>query len=302
MDNAIATMRRFNRFFTKFVGALDTDFLQTGMSLAEARILFEIAQAEPCIAADIRDALGLDPGFLSRVLSRFEARRWIERLREAGDGRRRTLALTADGRECFRVLDQRQRQKVQAIFAKLGRGQASQLVSALATAQSILQGGQTAAFTLRPFKPGDMGLVVARQTLLYTAQYGFNANIEVNEGEVTAAFLKNYKPGREQCWIAEVGGIMAGSIFLTDEQNGLARLRLLYVEPDFQGRGIGDALVAACIAFARSVGYTRISLWTHAILQGARRIYARHGFRIVSTEEHDTFGPVLLGETWELTL
>ena len=302
MDDAIATLRRFNRFFTKFVGALDADFLETGMSLAEARILFEIAQAEPCIAADIRDALDLDPGFLSRVLGRFEARSWIERLREEGDGRRRTMALTAEGRERYRLLDGRQREKVHAILDQLAPAQRSRLVTALATAQTILEGHQTAAFTLRTFKPGDMGLIVARQTLLYTAQYGFNANIEVNEGEVTAAFLKNFKPGREQCWIAEIGGVMAGSIFLTDEQNGLSRLRLLYVEPDYQGRGIGDALVGACVAFARSVGYTRITLWTHAILHGARRIYARHGFEIVRTEEHDTFGPRLLGETWEMSL
>ncbi len=302
MDNAIAALRSFNRFFTKFVGALDADFLQTGMSLVEARILFEIAQAEPCIAADIRDALDLDPGFLSRVLGRFESRRWIERLREESDGRRRTLALTKEGRAQFDILDERQRSKVQATLASLGTAQQSQLAVALTTAQTILQGTPNAGFTLRPFRPGDMGLIVCRQTLLYTEHYGFNSNIEVNEGEVATEFLKNFKPGREQCWIAEVGGAIAGSIFLTDEQNGLSRLRLLYVEPAFQGRGIGDALVATCIRFAREVGYANITLWTHSILHGARRIYARHGFEIVSSEEHDTFGPMLMGETWRLGL
>jgi DNA-binding MarR family transcriptional regulator/GNAT superfamily N-acetyltransferase len=302
MDDAISTLRSFNRFFTKFAGALDANFLETGMSLAEARILFEIAQAEPCIAAHIGDELALDPGFLSRVLTRFESRGWIERLREESDGRRRTMALTEEGRARFRSLDERQRQEVQAILARLDAPQRQQLVCCLASAQTILQGGKTEAFSLRPFKPGDMGLIVCRQTLLYSEHYGFNSNIEVNESEVTAVFLKNFKPGREQCWIAEVGGAIAGSIFLTDEQNGLSRLRLLYVEPAFQGRGIGDALVAACIAFARNVGYARMTLWTHSILHGARRIYARHGFEIVASEEHDTFGPMLMGETWELKL
>jgi DNA-binding MarR family transcriptional regulator/GNAT superfamily N-acetyltransferase len=302
MEDAISTLRRFNRFFTKFVGALDANFLETGLSLAEARILFEIAQAEPCVASDISDALEIDPGFLSRVLARFESRHWIERLREENDGRRRTVSLTDQGRQQFSVLDTRQRREVQAILSKLDGPTRRQLVASLSTAHTILEGRPAAPFTLRPFGPGDMGLIVSRQALLYTEHYGFNSNIEVNEGEVTTAFLKNFKPGREQCWVAEVDGAIAGSIFLTDEANGLSRLRLLYVEPAFQGRGIGDALVASCVAFARAVGYAKITLWTHSILHGARRIYARHGFEMTDSAEHDTFGPVLMGETWELAL
>jgi GNAT superfamily N-acetyltransferase len=147
-----------------------------------------------------------------------------------------------------------------------------------------------------------MGLIASRQSILYRTVYGWSERIEIIEGEVTTAFLRDFKPGREQCWVAEVGDTIAGSIFLTDEQDGLSRLRLLYVEPAFQGRGIGDALVAACVAFARDVGYAKITLWTHSILHGARRIYARHGFEMVATEKHDTFGPMLLGETWELSL
>jgi GNAT superfamily N-acetyltransferase len=156
------------------------------------------------------------------------------------------------------------------------------------------------AFTLRPFRTGDMGLIVSRQSIFYRERHGWNHNIEVNEGEVTTAFLRNFKPGREQCWVAEIGGAFAGSIFVTDEGGGLARLRLLFVEPVFQGHGIGDALISACIAFAREAGYARMTLWTHSILEGARRLYARHGFRMIATEPHDIFGPVLLGETWEL--
>ena len=156
--------------------------------------------------------------------------------------------------------------------------------------------------TIRTFRPGDMGLVVWRQAILYHETYGWNAGIEANEAAVVAAFLHDFKPGREQCWIAEIDGEMAGSIFLTDEGEGLSRLRLLYVEPWAQGRGVGASLVATCLEHARRVGYARMTLWTHSILESARRIYAREGFRIVETKNHDAFGPTLIGETWELDL
>jgi DNA-binding MarR family transcriptional regulator/GNAT superfamily N-acetyltransferase len=302
MNDAIAAVRRFNRFFTRFVGALDADFLDSGLSLAEARILFEIAHRTPCDATELQDALELDAGFLSRVLRRFEERHWIERQRVDGDGRRRSILLTPAGRAQFELLDTRQRDEVEAVLARLDETRRDRLVGALEAAQELLDGHAPLGFTLRSFRAGDMGLVVSRQAVLYHERYGFNAGIEINEAEVVAAFLRNFKPGREQCWIAEIDGAMAGSIFLTDEGDGLSRLRLLYVEPHFQGRGIGEALVATCLEFARSVGYERMTLWTHTILEGARRIYARHGFRIVATEEHDTFGPMLMGETWELVL
>jgi GNAT superfamily N-acetyltransferase len=157
---------------------------------------------------------------------------------------------------------------------------------------------ETKPFEIRTFRAGDMGLIASRQAILYREHYGWNSAIEVNIGEVAIGFLKNFKPGREQCWIAEVDGHLAGSIFLTDEGNGLSRLRLLYVEPAFQGRGIGDALVSTCLKFARSVGYQRMMLWTHSILEGARRIYTKYGFRLVDTSEHSLFGVLLTGETW----
>jgi DNA-binding MarR family transcriptional regulator/GNAT superfamily N-acetyltransferase len=302
MENAIAAVRRFNRFFTRFVGALDADFLDTGLSLAEARILFEIAHREACDATGLQAALELDAGFLSRVLRRFEERGWVERQRVDGDGRRRSIALTPAGRAQFETLDTRQRGEVETILARLDSAERDRLIGALAAAQDLLEARPRPGFTLRPFRAGDMGLLVSRQAVLYHEQFGFNDGIEINESEVVAAFLRNFKPGREQGWIAEVDGEMAGSVLLTDEGNGLSRLRLLYVEPKFQGRGIGDALVSACLEFARSVGYARMMLWTHSILESARRIYARHGFEIVSTEEHDSFGPMLLGEIWELGL
>ncbi len=302
MDDAIAAVRCFNRFFTRFVGALNDDFLQTGMTLVEARILFEIAQVETCFADEIQRALNLDAGFVSRVLRRFEGRRWVRRARLNADGRRRSIRLTPGGHKQYERLDSRQRDVVEQTLRRLDAAARQRLVAALDSAKKLLEAKAVTAYEIRPFRAGDMGLVASRQSVLYREHYGWNSGIEVNEGEVTTAFLRNFKPGREQCWIAEVDGQMAGSIFLTDEGNLLSRLRLLYVEPVFQGRGIGDALVSTCVEFARSVEYRRITLWTHSILESARRIYARHGFRIAGTNEHTLFGVPLMGETWELDL
>lgn len=302
MDDAIASIRCFNRFFTRYVGALDNNFLDTGMTLAEARILFEVAQQEPCFADDLQRKLDLDAGFLSRVLSRFERRRWIKRDRIQNDGRRRSIHLSTTGRREFERLDQRQREVVRKELQRLDEPARNRLVAALDDARRLLDGGKTPGFEIRTFRAGDMGLIASRQSILYRERYEWSSAIEVNVGEVTTAFLRNFRPGREQCWVAEVEAQMAGSIFLTDEDNGTSRLRLLYVEPAFQGRGIGDALVSTCVAFARSVGYDRVTLWTHSILESARRIYARYGFRIVEEKDHSLFGLVLHGETWALGL
>src|SRR5581483_4612552 len=252
MEEAIASVRRFNRFFTRYVGALDNNFLDSGMTLAEARILFEIAQETPCFADDLQRKLDLDAGFVSRVLGRFERRHWIRRVRLRNDGRRRSIELSAAGRSRFKRLDDRQREVVRTELQRLDEPARHRLISALDEARNLLEVKETPAFTIRTFRRGDMGLIASRQAILYREQYGWSSAIEVNVGEVTTAFLRNFKPGREQCWVAEMDGQIAGSIFLTDEGDGLSRLRLLYVEPAFQGRGIGDALVLACVGFARS--------------------------------------------------
>ncbi|MCB8876472.1 bifunctional helix-turn-helix transcriptional regulator/GNAT family N-acetyltransferase [Acidisoma silvae] len=302
MENATARLRRFNRFFTHYVGALDPKFLGTDMSLAEARLLFEIAQRDRPLAADLQTALSMDGGFVSRVLSRFEARGWIERLRGAEDARQRPIALTEDGRQVAAELDRRQQEVVEASLDRLNDGQRVQLVQALTTLQSLLDPTAERGFTLRTFRAGDMGLIASRQSVVYREDYGWGPEIEVIEGEVTTNFLRNFKPGREQCWVAEVDGVIAGSVFLTDEGDGLCRLRLLYVESFARGLGVGRALVSACVSFARETGYREISLWTHSILETARRIYAEQGFTITETEMHERFGMPLMGETWVLTL
>jgi DNA-binding MarR family transcriptional regulator/GNAT superfamily N-acetyltransferase len=302
MDDAIATVRAFNRFYTQFVGALDAEFLGTEVSLPEARVLFEIVHGGAPAAADIQAALDMDAGYLSRILSRFEARGWIERARGEGDGRRRSIASTAAGRAAFEVVDTRQKARVEAIVGRLAGYQRNDLTAALNTARILLSAAGPSTFALRTFRAGDMGLIAARQSLLYRETYGWGPGIEADIGEVTAAFVRNFKPGAEQCWVAEAGGVMAGSIFLTDEGDGLSRLRLLYVEPWARGLGIGESLVSTCLAFAREVGYRAMTLWTHTILERARRIYAVHGFEIVEVETHEEFGTPVQGETWRLEL
>jgi DNA-binding MarR family transcriptional regulator/GNAT superfamily N-acetyltransferase len=302
MDAAIDSIRTFNRFFTKFAGALQPRFLGTDMTLGEARLLFEIAHGNAPLASDLQAALSMDAGHVSRVLRRFEDRGWIQRGRGGDDARRRPIELTVDGAAAFDDLDARQRAHVAAALERLGPAQHDQLTTALIQARILLDTSSERTFDLRTFQPGDMGMIAARQSILYRSVYGWGPQIEVIEGEVTTAFLRDFKPGREQCWVAEVGGAMAGSIFITDEREGLSRLRLLYVEPFARGLGIGDALVSECVRFGREVGYEAMTLWTHTVLTSARRIYAAHGFEIVDVHTHEEFGAPVQSETWRLDL
>jgi len=302
MEDAIATVRGFNRFYTRFIGALNARFLGSDLSLAETRLLFEIAQSGPLLASDLQSRLGMDAGFVSRVLARFETRGWIARTRGSGDARQRSIAITRAGAETFAEIDARQRAEVVKILDRLGPSDRADLCSALRLTETLLDGENKRGFTLRTFRPGDMGMIAARQSILYREVYGWGPQIEVIEGQVTTDFLRDFKPGREQCWVAEVNGTMAGSVFLTDESDGLSRLRLLYVEPFARGLGIGNALVEACLGFAREVGYSAMTLWTHTVLESARRIYAAHGFQIVETHVHEEFGAPIQSETWRLDL
>lgn len=302
MDTAIDAVRAFNRFFTQHVGAIDARFLGTDLNLSEARLLFEIAQHEPVQANMLQSTLDLDRGYLSRMIARFERKGWIARERLAGDGRTRPIRLTDEGRGAFAQLDERQRAAVAQDLTILAAPEQRELVEALTRARLLLDPAAAVAFTIRPARTGEVSQIAVRQSILYAEGYGWGRAMEILQAETTAAFLRNFKPGREQCWIADLGGVMAGAVMLTDEGEGVARLRLLHVESFARRRGIGDALVRACIGFAREVGYRRMTLWTHTILEDARRIYARHGFAIVDTQVHDTFGERVQGETWELDL
>ena len=299
MEEAVVALRAFNRFHTRFVGALDVHYLDSELSLAEARLLYEIATRKAPLAAELQAELGLDAGYASRILRRFQARGWISRSR-GEDARRRPIALTSEGRARFAALDAASRRKVAERIEALSLTDQKTLVEALETVQALLGGGEP-GWSIRTFRAGDLAAIASRQSILYEA-YGWGLPMEILQGEVTNAFLRDFKPGREQCWVAEQGGRMAGAVLLVDAGDNVGQLRLLHVEPWARGLGIGRTLVAECVSFARAAGYSRIRLWTHTVLESARRIYQAAGFEIVETRVHDEFGRPEQGETWELVL
>ena len=299
MEDAITALRSFNRFHTRFVGALDARYLGTELSLVEARLLYEIATRAAPLASELQTELGLDAGYVSRILRRFEGRGWIRRGR-GEDARRRPIELTEEGRNAFASLDERSREALAQHVEHLSASDRETLVAAMDTVQSLLT-RREAPWSIRTFRTGDLHLLASRQSVLYK-DYGWGRPMEVLQGEVCTAFLKNYREGREQCWIAERAGSMAGSVFLAETGEHECQLRMLYVEPWARGLGIGQALVAECIAFARAAGYRTMRLWTHTVLESARRIYQAAGFELVATEIHDRFGKPEQGETWELRL
>lgn len=299
MDDAIVALRAFNRFTTRFAGALDAHYLDSDLSLTEARLLYEIAQRDAPLASELQSELALDAGYVSRILRRFQQKGWIARGR-GEDARRRPISLTAKGREVFAALDARSRAKVAPYVERLGAVDRDTLVAAMATVTGLLGGGH-APWHIRTFRAGDLAMVASRQSALYES-YGWGLPMEILQGEVTTAFLRDFKPGREQCWVAECVGMMAGAVLLVDAGDGVGQLRLLHVESWARGRGIGQALVAECVRFAREAGYSKMRLWTHTVLASARRIYEGQGFRIVETRMHDAFGKPEQGETWERDL
>lgn len=302
MDTAIDAIRGFNRFFTQHVGAIDAHFLGTDLNLAEARLLFEIARHQPVLATTLQDILGIDAGYCSRIVGRFERKGWIQRDRASEDGRRRPIRLTDAGQRLFAEIDARQRAAVAHDLAELDPVEQEDLRRALTRARLLLDRGYDAPLVIRPFRAGEANAVVERQARLYQASHGWGLGLEAVEAATVARFLEHFQPDREQCWIADLDGVMAGAVFLTDEGENVARLRLLHVEPFARRRGIGDALVGGCIAFARAHGYRELTLWTQAVLVAARRLYTRHGFICTGAEEHFHFGVPTLGERWRKPL
>jgi DNA-binding MarR family transcriptional regulator/GNAT superfamily N-acetyltransferase len=300
----IAAIRGFNRFYTQKVGALDQSLLRSGFSLAEARVLYEIAHRSQPTAAELAGDLRLDPGYLSRVLRGLEDRRLIRREAAPADQRQSLLSLTEAGREAFAPLDRRSRDDVAAWLTPLADGEQRRLIAAMEAIAATLgpeQPGE-ASFVLRNPVPGDMGWVVHRQGLLYAQEYDWDATYEALVAEIVAKFVHEFDPRRERCWIAERRREIVGSVFLVRQSDAVAKLRLLYVEPSARGLGIGSRLVEECIGFARQKGYAALTLWTNDILVSARRIYQAAGFHLVSQGRHASFGKELVGQTWELTL
>src|SRR6202522_2704103 len=303
-DAEIAAVRAFNRFYTRKLGVLDQQLLKSPFSLSEARVLYEIANLENPAAKGIGIALGLDPGYLSRIIQNFDDSGLITRTPQPSDRRQHQLSLTAKGRQGFARLNRSSQDEVAAMLASMPDGGRDRLIGAMAVIERLLgtSGELLPPAILRGPRPGDMGWVVQSHGSLYAREYGFDSSFESLVAEISAKFLASFDASRERCWIAERDGAQVGSVFLVRHSDDVAKLRLLLVDPAGRGQGLGQRLVGECMTFARQCGYRKITLWTQSILVAARRIYQDAGFVLVGSEPHRSFGQSLTGETWEREL
>ena len=304
LEQRVGAVRRFNRLYTKRIGVLQDGFLQTPFSLAEARVLYELSRREKVTATEIAAELGLDHGYLSRILRGFGERGLVVKTASPNDRRQSLLSLTVKGRMAFAPLDQGSQKEVAGMIGKLSAADQDRVVAAMRTIESLLAENPSAdvPYMLRPPRSGDMGWIVSRHGALYGEEYGWDERLEALCAEIVAAFVRNFDAKRERCWIAERDGENVGSVMLVKDTEEIARLRLLLVEPKARGLGIGARLVEECVRFAREARYKKITLWTHSVLTAARHIYEQAGFKLIDSSKHNEFGKVLTGETWDLEL
>ena len=300
----VAAVRRFNRFYTQHLGVLAEGWLDSPFSLAEARVLYEIHLRRSATATDIGRALGLDAGYLSRILRRFQKLGLMRRQTSPSDGRQSFLSLTAQGRKAFAPLESRTKRDIDSMLKRLDPAERDRLISAMRDVEWMTspEARTDRDIILREPRPGDLGWIVARHAELYAQEYGWAENFEGICAQIVADFAANYDPNRERCWIAEMDGRNVGCVFLVKDAGTVARLRLLLVDPAARGRGLGQRLTDECIRFARASGYTGITLWTHSVLTAARHIYERAGFRLTSSESKKNFGKDVVSEYWDLPL
>lgn len=300
----VAAVRAFNRFYTREIGVLNEGLLESPFSLTQARVLYELARGDEQTAHELRRALDIDAGYLSRILAGFERQGLITRRPAPHDGRQTIFSLTEKGRAAFDQLDRASADQVRALLERLGQEEQRALVGAMRRIERLWGEDREppAACVLRPPRVGDMGWIVHRHGVLYAQEYGWDETFEALVAEIVAQFARTHDPRRERCWIAEQDGEIAGSVFLVRHAAEVAKLRLLYVEPKARGRGIGRRLVEECIGAARAIGYRRLDLWTNDVLIAARRIYETAGFRLVEEAPHRSFGKDLVGQTWQLDL
>ncbi len=306
MDPDVDAFRGFNRFYTRVIGLLDEELVKSGYSLTEARVLFELANRNQCSASRIAEELNLDAGYLSRILGKFSEARLLARSPLARDARHAILRLTRKGKAAFADLDRRSSEQAREVLENLSPATRTDLIRSMRAIHTALSKREPdrAPFVLRPHRPGDMGWVVQRHGVLYAQEYGWDQQFEALVAHIAADFIQNFDERREHCWIAERNGEAIGCIFLVrhPDHEEMAKLRLLLVEPSARGLGLGKALVAECIQFARISGYKKMTLWTQSMLPAAHRIYEQAGFKLTAEEPHHSFGQDLVGQTWDLDL
>ena len=303
-DQEIAAVRAFNRFYTRKLEVLDQHLLKTPFSLSEARVMFELAHRGDLSAKQIGLELGLDPGYLSRIVQKFDEDGLISRKALPADRRQYQLSLTAKGRAAFAKLERTSQEHVGLMLGALAGQDRKRLLGAMEVIERLLGAAHPTLppAILRDPRPGDMGYVVQSHGALYASENGFDAGFEALVAEIAAKFITSFDASRERCWIADIDGRPVGSVFMVRGSDEVAKLRLLLVEPSARGQGLGQRLVAECVSFARACGYRRMTLWTQSILVGARKIYQDAGFKLVASEPHRSFGQNLIGETWERDL
>lgn len=310
IDQCAAAARRFNRFYTQRIGVLHEGLLRSTFSLTEVRVLYELAHRDKPTATELARELGLDPGYLSRILRGFKRRGLATRMPSKADARQSHLSLSKRGQAILAPLEQRAHEEVAATLKALTPDDRGRLTRAMQTIEALL-GTQArrdssyasyVSYVLRPHQPGDMGWVIHRHGVLYAEEYRWDERFEAMVAHIAAKFIEHYDPKTERCWIAEREGERVGSVFLVRQSKTVAKLRLLIVEPGARGLGIGARLVDECIRFARQAGYRKIMLWTNSVLRAARHLYEKAGFRLTREEPHRSFGHDLIGETWELKL
>ncbi|MEN3535657.1 helix-turn-helix domain-containing GNAT family N-acetyltransferase [Microbispora sp. ZYX-F-249] len=295
----VPEVRAFNRFYTSVIGVLGAGMHDTPYSLTEARVLFELGTRESADTAGIRGMLGLDAGYLSRILTRFETDGLVSRERSAEDARRQVVRLTPKGRDTFAVLDRRSATEIETLLAKLTDPERRRLVSAMATVRSLLEPAERREpYVIRPPRAGDLGWVVHRHGALYGQEYGWGVAFEALVARIVADYVEDHDPRREGCWIAEVRGEPVGSVFCVRKDDTTAQLRLLLVEPSARGMGIGGRLVEECLRFAAAAGYRRIMLWTRDVLASARRIYQAAGFELLEQHPGEESGTLVNDQIW----
>jgi DNA-binding MarR family transcriptional regulator/N-acetylglutamate synthase-like GNAT family acetyltransferase len=304
MQDHIEAVRAFNRFYTRQIGLLEESLLESDFTLTECRVLYELAHRTAPTAAQIGNALGLDAGYLSRILAKFEQRKLVRRTDSKQDVRAVHISLTATGRKAFAPIDAAAREHIDGLLKPLDKGAVGALTEAMGVVRRVLGDSRAEpnAYQLRDLKPGDVGWIVHRQAVLYTREYGWDQTYEALVAEILGAFIKSYDPQRERSWIAEREGQVIGSVFVMQKTEDVAQLRLLYVEPSARGLGLGRHLVDECIRFTRAKGYKKLTLWTNDCLTAARKIYQAAGFKLLKEEKHHSFGKELVGQTWDLDL
>jgi DNA-binding MarR family transcriptional regulator/GNAT superfamily N-acetyltransferase len=302
-DQRVAAIRAFNRFYTRQIGLLEDGFHRSEFSLAEARVIYELAQANATSATAIAKQLDVDQGYLSRMIAKLVDQNLVVKQPSSSDRRQYQLKLTGKGRSAFARLNGASNKLVGEMVANLSEADVARMIGAMGAIERVLTAQHDRpSFLLREHRVGDMGWVVARHGQLYWQAHRWDVSFEALVAEVVAQFIRNYDPTRERCWIAELDGEPVGCVFLVKASEEVAKLRLLLVDPKARSVGLGRRLVEECVRFAGQCGYKTVTLWTQSILVSARRIYKHAGFRLVSTAPHTSFGHELVGETWELSI